>query len=353
MVDPKRPADPAAPRLAIACGPNDPPAAAAAAVTKASASNLHAVGRFLPGPKRRLFEASYAGMRVIDDYIDDGFLALEAAGRARHRTRAVITVESWRRRSLAALDGGDWRSVDPEQAAADPLLQAGAEPLYDALAAAVERAPAPPAAAWTLLARSMIEDAQERALISWEDFLHYCEGATVAPAAIFLHVLTARAAPTLSEDALFEAARPMALFCYLVHILRDLRKDAARGGQLLTLPEEILAVHGLARETTAAAIDAETPEASALAADLAGRAGVYRAETQRVREALSGGLGARERAVLGALIAVYERLHDRLEGAPSRAVAGDSTLGEGVREGVFARYALDAEEGEDAETEER
>lgn len=332
----------ALPIVVIACAPDDAPAAAAAAVTRASASNLHAVGRFLPGAKRRLFEAAYAGMRVIDDYIDDGFLRLSPEGRAHHRTRAVETVEAWRRRSRTALAGADWRAVDPDQAQDDALLQAGAAPLYDALFAAVAEAPAPPAAAWDLLARSMGEDAQERPLQDWDGFLHYCEGATVAPAAIFLHVLTsARDGVRLHESALFDAARPMALFCYLVHILRDLRKDAGQGGQLLTLPAAMLSTHGLTRETAAQAIVAQAPGALSLAADLAGRAGAYRAETARVREALTPDLGPRERAVLGALTTVYERLHDRLEAAPERAVAGDATIGDGVRQSVFGRFALD------------
>ena len=199
----------------------------------------------------------------------------------------------------------------------------------------------------------MHRDIDEEPIRDWADFDAYCEGATVAPAAVFLFVLTARAdadrlESALDEAALFDAARPMALFCYLVHILRDLAKDAERGGQLVTLPADRLVAHGLTRDGLAAAVRDGQTGARTLAREIAGRAAPLRAETGRVRVELAPHLGPRARAILGALTGVYERLHDRLQ-------AGDPALdpesARDLKAAVFAEQGLDRwriDEGEGA-----
>ncbi|MDG2123807.1 MAG: squalene/phytoene synthase family protein [Verrucomicrobiales bacterium] len=52
-----------------------------------------------------------------------------------------------------------------------------------------------------------------------------------------------------SHDAglpLADYAHDMGVFCYLVHICRDVKKDALAGGdQLVTVPADVLAEHGL------------------------------------------------------------------------------------------------------------
>lgn len=333
------------PGFAIACRGDDAPADAALAVTRASASTLWAVGRFLPRDKRRLFEAAYASMRIVDDLIDDGFLAQPPEVRDGVRPAVRAAVDGWLARCRAALAGSAWRAVTADAGeASDPLLAAGAGPLYDALAQAAG-AGAPGERAWRLLAESMRRDAAERPIEDWPDFLSYCEGATVAPAAVFLFVLTARAqkgrlVATLDEEALFDAARPMALFCYLVHILRDLAKDAPRGGQLVTLPADLLAAHGLTREAVAAAVETRSPEALGLAGDLTGRAAAYRAETEAVRARLAPDLAPRERAILAALTTVYARLHDGLAAAPERALDPLAAGGKGSAAAIFAAEGL-------------
>lgn len=337
------PVSPRYPGFAIACRADQPPVEAAEAVTRASGSNLNAVGRFLPATKRRLFEACYAGMRVVDDLVDDGFLALAPADRAAERTAAHRAVDGWHARAAAALAGADWRAAVPEEGE-DPLLAAGAAPLFDALAAAVATG-APGPTAWDRLARAMHRDIDEEAIADWSDFDAYCEGATVAPAMIFLHVLTARMAggrlvAPLSEEALFAAARPMALFCYLVHIQRDLAKDAGRGGQLVTLPADRLARVGLDRAGLGAAVAAGAPAVHALAAEIHARAGDLRPMVRRARDDLAGYLGLREKAILAALIGVYERLHDRLADDPGAGLTDRGGVAAGVVEEAFAASGL-------------
>ncbi|MBP5856049.1 squalene/phytoene synthase family protein [Marivibrio halodurans] len=314
-------------------------------MTRDSGSNLDAVGRFLPGRKRALFEACYASMRIVDDFVDDGFLAMDETARAAARPLAIRAVARWCARCEAALAGRDWRSADAEDMG-DPLLAAGAAPVHDALLAAASTG-APGSRAWRALAEAMARDVAERAIAGWADFDAYCEGATVAPAAVFLHVLTmreerGRLVPTLSEDTLFAAARPMALFCYLVHIQRDLAKDTARGGQLVTLPADRLAVHGLTRAGLAEAMAAREPGVLSLAAEIHRRAGDYRAAIRAARDRVAPSLGRRERAILTTLIGVYERLHDRMADDPGAVIDAPERIAKGVVAGAFTESGLDA-----------
>jgi phytoene/squalene synthetase len=69
---------------------------------------------------------------------------------------------------------------------------------------------------------------------SYDDFLAYAEGATVAPASIFATLLLMRRdhdrfRPLLPYDDIRDAVRPAAVACYEVHILRDAREDLAAG----------------------------------------------------------------------------------------------------------------------------
>lgn len=77
-------------------------------------------------------------------------------------------------------------------------------------------------------ARSMLYDINHDGFSSLEDFIEYSEGASVAPASIFVHLCC------LSEENgeyqipdydIVDVARPCAIFSYLVHIIRDFQED--------------------------------------------------------------------------------------------------------------------------------
>lgn len=77
-------------------------------------------------------------------------------------------------------------------------------------------------------AQSMIYDIRHDGFASIQDFLDYAEGASVAPAAIFVHLagLTTKGEGYLPP--IFDVrktARSCAIFSYLVHIIRDFWKD--------------------------------------------------------------------------------------------------------------------------------
>ncbi len=63
---------------------------------------------------------------------------------------------------------------------------------------------------------------------TFESFIQYAEGASVAPAAIFVHLCCLQKEGdgfTLPDIDILEVARPCAIFSYLVHIIRDFQKD--------------------------------------------------------------------------------------------------------------------------------
>ncbi|MEQ8443449.1 MAG: squalene/phytoene synthase family protein [Alphaproteobacteria bacterium] len=280
------------------------PADLAEAVTRNSASTLWFVGRFLSEPKRRLFEASYATMRVIDDFVDDDFLNRPEKERRNGRADAENFIRGWRDQADAALNQRGRLSPNHPHA-----------PLFTALADAANGGDLP-VAPWQALARAMLSDVREELLVDWDDFYAYCDGATVAPASVFLHVLQAHdndgLKAGLSGDELAQQARDMALFCYLTHIRRDFAKDVARGGQLVTLPQQLLSRHGLARNDLGATPDSGLP----VLFELGHRAEVHRATARKVADDLLPDLGLRERTVLDTLLSLYEAMHHNLSETP-------------------------------------
>ncbi len=94
---------------------------------------------------------------------------------------------------------------------------------------------------WIRLSQAMIYDIYNNGYSSFISFLRYTEGAAIAPASIFMHLcgvkkeITSFSAPPYD---IRQAARPLAIFSYLVHIIRDFQKDRLAG--LNYFPDEFL-----------------------------------------------------------------------------------------------------------------
>ena len=306
------------------------------AVAEASQSNLWLVGRLLGAPRRAFFAASYASMRVIDDFVDDDFLQRPATLRQQERAAAVQTVDDW--------------SVAIGKASAGAAVADGTfdDRIFSGLSVTLGRSDLGDLP-WRRMAQAMRHDVKEEPFEVWDDFLAYCEGATVAPASVFLYVLAMRC----ENDPQFRSglpgpandpaslARDMGVFCYLVHILRDLRKDAERGETLLTIPNDILSEHGLSRTGLAEGARAGQAERLiGLVQDLADRAAVYRDGAERVRASLKDRLGKQEAVILDGLLAVYYGLHDRVLKDPAGVVQRPESFGDGVRRKILAAAGL-------------
>jgi phytoene/squalene synthetase len=83
---------------------------------------------------------------------------------------------------------------------------------------------------WPLeaFAKSMIFDINNNGFATLESFIDYAQGASVAPASIFVHLsglMRINGQYQVPPFDVKEAATPCAVFSYLVHIIRDFQKD--------------------------------------------------------------------------------------------------------------------------------
>ena len=147
----------------------------------------------------------YKFMRAIDDLIDDHKAAnkLIAPG---ERKEFVANVNEWLKMVIVSED---------------------CNPLQKELIETIEKFRIP---FWSLeaFAKSMIYDINNDGFPTLDAFLDYSQGASVAPASIFVHLNGLEKKNGEFEDPVFnvkEAAMPCAIFSYLVHIIRDFQKD--------------------------------------------------------------------------------------------------------------------------------
>ncbi|PIN99173.1 MAG: hypothetical protein COT90_00840 [Candidatus Diapherotrites archaeon CG10_big_fil_rev_8_21_14_0_10_31_34] len=102
---------------------------------------------------------------------------------------------------------------------------------------------------WQDFAKAMVYDIKNNGFKSFQDFLDYTEGAAVAPAAIALHLAGVKKhngnfiPPSYNIK---KAARSIATFCYLVHIIRDFQKD--QSSNLNYFAEDLILENGLTKK---------------------------------------------------------------------------------------------------------
>ncbi len=76
--------------------------------------------------------------------------------------------------------------------------------------------------------KSMLYDINNDGFSTLEEFMEYAEGASVAPASVFVHLccLTEKDHTyTPADFDIIDVARPCAIFSYIVHIIRDFQQD--------------------------------------------------------------------------------------------------------------------------------
>ncbi|HLN54387.1 MAG TPA: squalene/phytoene synthase family protein [Bacteroidales bacterium] len=98
-------------------------------------------------------------------------------------------------------------------------------------------------------ARSMIYDIHNDGFATLDTFLEYSNGASVAPASIFVHLNSIRRVNNHYEEPAFDvrwAATPCAVFSYLVHIIRDFQKDQLNN--LTYFPDDLIRKNNLTRK---------------------------------------------------------------------------------------------------------
>jgi phytoene/squalene synthetase len=103
---------------------------------------------------------------------------------------------------------------------------------------------------WTMeaFAKSMIYDIYHDGFDSLATFLDYCSGASIAPAAVFVHlcgISVVNSDNKAPEFDIKEASAPCAVFSYIVHIIRDFQKD--QHNNLNYFSDDVISKHGLDR----------------------------------------------------------------------------------------------------------
>lgn len=150
-------------------------------------------------------KSCYKFMRAVDDMIDDHKAAHKFIGK-NEKEKFLEGVNEWLKMAIV-----------PDEC----------NPLKKELTEVIEKFRIP---LWPMeaFARSMIYDINNDGFATLDSFLEYSNGASVAPASIFVHINSIRRVNGHYENPLFDvkwAATPCAIFSYLVHIIRDFRKD--------------------------------------------------------------------------------------------------------------------------------
>jgi len=167
----------------------------------------------------------YKFMRAIDDLIDN-HKAKNKLIAVTERRHFEANVEEWLRMIIIS------KECNPEQAELFETIERFKIPL------------------WPLenFAKSMVYDIYNDGFPTLKSFLDYSEGASVAPAAIFVHLNSISMEEGKYISPPFDvrwAATPCAIFSYLVHIIRDFQKDQLNN--LSYFADDLIAENNLTR----------------------------------------------------------------------------------------------------------
>jgi phytoene synthase len=187
---------------------------------------LDIAARFWDNGRYQAFRVCYRSMRLIDDLVDHRKSFAERISRA-EKEQLKRTITGW----LEAVSNGD-RSDEFTRRFVD-VLEEYTIPFWP----------------WEQLCLSMIYDLEHDGYSDLSTFIRYSEGAAVAPASVFMHlcgISNANGSFQTPDFDVRKTARPLALFCYLVHIIRDFQKDHL--SNLNYFADDLLSRYSLARK---------------------------------------------------------------------------------------------------------
>ncbi|MDP4291140.1 MAG: squalene/phytoene synthase family protein [Bacteroidota bacterium] len=167
-----------------------------------------------------------------------------------------------------------------------------------------------------VFARSMIYDIYHDGFPTLQAFLDYSEGATVAPASIFVHLCCLTKQNGLYHEPEFDLkkiATPCALFSYFVHIIRDFEKD--QRNNLNYFADDLVAKHGLDRaELKKIALGGDLPQGFRdLVQAYYVLADGYRIKTRAVIQEIAPMLEPRYRLSLEIIFNLYLMVFERID----------------------------------------
>jgi phytoene/squalene synthetase len=170
---------------------------------------------------------------------------------------------------------------------------------------------------WPLedFARSMIYDINDDGFPNIKAFLDYAKGASVAPASIFVHLCGLTLKDGHYQDPLFnvqEAAKPCAIFSYLVHIIRDFQKD--QFNNLNYFADDLIKENGLTRQDlNNIAHGAPVPDGfRKLIREYYTLANEYKVKTRDVIRVISPMMEPRNQLSLEIIFSLYQMVFERI-----------------------------------------
>ncbi|MDH3207550.1 MAG: squalene/phytoene synthase family protein [Gemmatimonadota bacterium] len=258
------------------------------------------------------FCAYYSVMRVVDDRIDNLPSRAGLSPQARRAEHEVVSAwESAVARCYAdeVAAQSTWEACQLTQAR--ELLEAFTDSLE------VVR---PPEFLWSGFFRSMHWDLDHSRFRTWEEFLEYAEGASVAPTTVYLYVITSQlgaSGGTVPEGFdIVRCGRHLGRFAYLGHILRDLAEDLMLGDSgLIYLPLDEMAAFGVTEAMLFSDLrrGRASDDTRLLVSELVTRARDHLAEGQLLLGPLKGKLEEDCDLVLALILATYERVLDKIQ----------------------------------------
>lgn len=293
----------------------DGPWAAAERIAARDLNNLYLTSCFFADSRRYYaFCALYAVMRVVDDRIDAIPSRRRLTAGSREEEHAVVA--AWHE-ALAAAHAKD-RNLSSEVIARCDTPEAGE--LIDAATEALRDFPVP-YSLWDNFFAAMHQDIDSERFATYDQFLDYAEGASVAPTTIYLYLIAARPDAAgesyqVPEDFdLIACGRALGVFAYLGHILRDLTLDLATGERgLLYLAADDMAEHGVNEAMLHA--DAARGRASepvvALVRTLVEKARARHREGRELLRPLAGGLAPDCAFIIELIVTIYEQVLEKI-----------------------------------------
>jgi phytoene/squalene synthetase len=282
---------------------------------------LDIAARFWDKERYEAFKICYRSMRIIDDLVDN-------------RKATGLTLPARECQDYTKIFSGWLESLKRRQPR---------DPFQQELVATIEkfRIPLWP---WAKLVSAMVYDLTHEGFPTFRDFLRYCEGAAVAPASVFMHLCGANKKNGVYFPPDFDirnTARPLALFSYLVHILRDFQQD--QKNRLNYFAADMCKHHGLTAERLREI--AEKEEISQSFRDMIAQylkfAEYYRGKARRTVNLVLVHLKSRYQLSLEIIYNLYHQVFERINPQTGRFTTRELTpTPEEVQEKIDRTIAL-------------
>src|SRR4030067_721883 len=180
----------------------------------------------------------------------------------------------------------------------------------------------------------MQKDVGKDSFATFEEFVSYAEGAAVAPATVFMFLLTAQRDghgyiwhyPPKQIQAF---ARELALFCYLTHVIRDVSSDLKLGKSgLLYLSEQDLKRYRLTKKDLNDFRNSKKVNANfrRLAAKYVDRARSFEKRGRKLLQELNPSLSRDSRFILDLLLEFYAQTLNKIARVKYNVFSGREKL---------------------------